>query len=209
MPAPWLSSRALSSNCVSGSFFSLVVIVLLHESNRCRSPIVLSLTYRLSGATSAVENAKHRRHENKRSNCGTQQTTDDRASKRRVLLSTFPQSKRYGNHADNHGEGGHEYGAKARETRLDGRLHSIGMFGKPLFSERHDEDAVGSRDPHAHDRSHQSRYAERGMSEKQEDDDPRERRRQRRDDNKRIEPGLEIYHDQEVDEHDGKAKAGQ
>src|SRR5205809_6106865 len=135
MPAPWLSSRALSSNCVSGSFFSLVVIVLLHESNRCRSPIVLSLTYRLSGATSAVENAKHRRHENKRSNCGTQQTTDDGPSERRVLLAAGTHPKRPGNHAADHGEGGHEHGASAGTAGLDGRRPTVSMFAEPLMGE--------------------------------------------------------------------------
>src|SRR5438094_460416 len=92
-------------------------------------------TCRLSGATSAVENAKHRRHENKRSNCGTQQTTDDGPSERRVLLAAVTHPKRHGNHADDHGEGGHEHGAKAGNAGLDGRLHSVGMFGEPFFGE--------------------------------------------------------------------------
>ena len=158
---------------------------------------------------SAVENTKHRRHENQRCNRGTQQTTDDGASERRVLLAAFAESERHGNHADDHREGGHEHGSKARETGLDGRLHSVGMLGQPLFGERHDQNAVGGGDAHAHDRAHQRRHAERGMSEKQEDDDAGQRGGQSGNDDKRIEPGLKIDNDQQVDQDDGEAEAGQ
>src|SRR5437870_12497493 len=47
------------------------------------------------------------------------------------------------------------------------------------------------------------------MREKQADNDPGERRRQSRDDDKRIEPGLKIDHNQQIDQHDGKAKASE
>ena len=58
------------------------------------------------------------------------------------------------------------------------------------------EDAIGGGDAHAHDRAHQRRDAKRGVSDKQENDDAGQRGGQRRDDNERIQPGLEIHHDQ-------------
>src|SRR4029434_5126326 len=70
----------------------------------------------LSRDAPPVENAKHRRDKNQRSSRGTQQTTDDGPPERGVLLAAFAQSKGHGNHADDHGEGGHEHRAKARET---------------------------------------------------------------------------------------------
>src|SRR5437899_6796782 len=110
MPAPWLSSRALSSNCVSGFLFSSVFILLLLHAltlTLCRSgrgekffaPVpgekrrgvcslssnrsvrsLLSTRIRiatqsrrvLSRGPSAVENAKHRWHENERRDRGEQ-----------------------------------------------------------------------------------------------------------------------------------------
>ena len=43
----------------------------------------------------------------------------------------------------------------------------------------------------------------------QEPDDAGQRRRQRRDDDERIEPRLEVHHDQQVDQHDRERQAGE
>ena len=45
--------------------------------------------------------------------------------------------------------------------------------------------------------------------EEQHPDDAGERGRQRRDDDERIEPGLEVHDDQQVDEHDRERQAGE
>ena len=149
----------------------------------------------LSRDAPPVENAKYCRDENERCHRGAQQTADDRPSERRILLAPFAQSKGHGNHADDHGQGGHEHGAKARETGLDGRLQRVAMLRKLLFGERHDQNAIGGGDAHTHDCTHQRRHTERGMSEKQEDHDAGQRGGQSRNDDKRIEPGLKIYND--------------
>ena len=83
------------------------------------------------------------------------------------------------------------------------------MFAKSLFGERHDQNAVGGGNAHTHDCTHQRRHTERGMSEKQEDHDAGQRGGQSRNDDKRIEPGLKIYNDQQVDQDDGEAEASQ
>ena len=47
------------------------------------------------------------------------------------------------------------------------------------------------------------------MREKQEKHNARQSRRQSGDDDERVEPRLEVHHNQQVDENDGKAKPGQ
>ena len=131
-------------------------------------------------------------------------TADDGATERRVLLAAVAEAEGHGDHADDHGEGGHEDRAEAGEAGFDGGADGITVMQQAFLGEGHDQNAVGGGDAHAHDGAHQRRNAERGARDEEEKNDSGERRGKRGDDDERIEPGLEVDDDEQVDEHDGE-----
>ena len=85
-------------------------------------------------------------------------------------------------------------------------VSGVGALGQSLAREADDENAVGGRDAHAHDRAGQGRHRQRRAGDEQHPDDARERGRQGADDDERIEPGLKIDDDQQIDQHDRRAR---
>ncbi len=81
--------------------------------------------------------------------------------------------------------------------------------GQMLLGEADHQDAVGGGDADAHDGAHQRGNAQRGARDKEKDHDSGHGGGQRGDDDERIEPGLEIDHDEEVDQDDGKNQTAQ
>ena len=53
--------------------------------------------------------------------CCDQQAADDRAAERRVLLAAFAEAERHRQHADDHGERGHQHRAQPRVTGVESR----------------------------------------------------------------------------------------
>src|ERR1700733_7399025 len=78
---------------------------------------------------------------------------------------------------------------------------------QPLLGEGHDKNAVGGSNTHAHNGSHQSGHAEGCVRNEEKQNDSGQRRRQCGDDYERGKPGLEVHHDEQVDQDDGKAQA--
>ena len=91
----------------------------------------------------------------------------------------------------------------------DRRGQRVIALGEPLARETHDQDAVGGRNAHAHDRAGQRRHRERRARDEQHPNDAGERRRQRADDDERVEPGLEVDDDKQIDQHDRQRQAGE
>ena len=73
---------------------------------------------------------------------------------------------------------------------------------EPLAGETDDQNAVGRGDPHAHDRAGESGHGQGRKGQEQHPDDAGERRWKRHDDHERIDPGLEIDDDQQIDQDD-------
>ncbi len=71
----------------------------------------------------------------------------------------------------------------------------------------HDQHAVGGGHAHAHDGPHQGRNAQGGLRQEQQPNHARQRARQSGDDDEGIDPGLEIDHQQQVDQHDAQRPA--
>src|ERR1700751_5613499 len=103
----------------------------------------------------SVKEAENRWNEEQRCYSGTQQATDDRSAERCVLLASVTQTQGHRNHANNHGQGGHDYRAKSRISRLYRRFHWISVMKQLFLRERNHEDAVGRCYSHAHDCAHQ------------------------------------------------------
>src|SRR5580704_16119145 len=64
--------------------------------------------FRCCGIALAVQEAEYRGYKNERCDGGAEQTADDRATERRILLAAIAEAEGHGNHADDHGQGGHE-----------------------------------------------------------------------------------------------------
>ena len=84
----------------------------------------------------------------------------------------------------------------------------VAMFSELLLGEGDDQNAVRGGDAHAHDGSHQCGDAERGVGDEEEQNDAGQRRGQRGNDDERVQPGLEIHDDQQVDQNDGEGQSG-
>ena len=73
-----------------------------------------------AGAAAALQRAMHNAeecgNEEERGHGGKDQSADDGAAQRRVLLAAFAQPKRHRHHADDHGQRGHQHRAEAREA---------------------------------------------------------------------------------------------
>src|SRR5215813_8968743 len=89
--------------------------------------IALRLRRRISRTTPTVDHAEDRGDESECGDGGTQQAANHGAPERRILLAAIPQPQRHGDHADDHGQGGHEHRPKAREARLDGGLQRVAV----------------------------------------------------------------------------------
>ena len=78
-----------------------------------------------------------------------------------------------------------------------------------LAGEADDQDGVGGGHAHAHDGAGEGGHAEPGVGEEEEPDDAGDGRGQGGDDQERIQPGLEVDHDEEVDQQDGERQTGE
>src|ERR1700722_6081950 len=75
---------------------------------------------------------------------GEQQSADDCARQRSVLLATLAQSQGHGNHAQDHCAGGHQHRAQAGEAGAGSGGRRIIAGAHSLVGESHYQDAVGS-----------------------------------------------------------------
>ena len=72
-------------------------------------------------------------------------------------------------------------------------LPGISTFQPLIVCKRHQQNTIRGGHTHAHNRAHQRRHAEGSLGDKQHPDDAGHGARERRENNKRIQPGLEIY----------------
>ena len=72
-----------------------------------------------------MEQAEHHGHEEERCQCGDHQATDHRAAQGGVLLTSFTQSQRHREHADDHGQRRHEHRAQAADAGFPGRSQRV------------------------------------------------------------------------------------
>ncbi len=118
-----------------------------------------------------------------------------------------PSAERHGDHADDHGESGHERRDGSGLRRLRSPSESVAGFLQALFGEGDDKDGVRRSDTHAHDGSHQRGTESVVRVRNRKSTMPADGRGKRRDDDEGIEPGLEVDDDQQVDEQDGEREA--
>src|SRR3984885_1930801 len=85
----------------------------------------------------------NRGHKHQRRKGGKQQTADDGACQRRVLLATFTNAQCHRNHAEDHCPGGHQHRTYARIARGAGSAHRVLARCHALVGEGHDQDTVG------------------------------------------------------------------
>ena len=156
-----------------------------------------------------MQEREDRGHKDESGDGGAKQAANHRAAKGCILLAAVSQSKRHRNHADDHRQRRHDYGAQARGPGLKRGRYSISMVVQPLLREGHDQNAVRCGDAHAHDGAHQRGNAERGAGDEQEQYDSSQSRRQRRDDDEWIKPRLEVHDDQQIDQDDGKRQSAE
>src|SRR3984885_5523450 len=119
------------------------------------------------------------RYKDKRSDCCTEQTANNRAPKRSILLTAVSCTQRHRDHANDHCESSHDNWTKARRSRFDGSPNCVAM----LFDVRRCH-------AHAHDCAHECRYAERSMRQEEEENNTCQGCRKRCDNDERIKPAL-------------------
>src|SRR4051812_5796001 len=95
-----------------------------------------------------VQDAENDGYEHYRCEGCKDQTTDDGATKWRILLAAFAKAQRHRRHPDDHGERGHQHGAEAHEAGLDCGLHRVAKLRETFARERNDQHAVRGRDTH-------------------------------------------------------------
>src|ERR1700722_1811450 len=170
---PATFSSAGSATLTSAIFVSPTVITFV--SSDCL-PVVLSMDWlsllfgRYAGIAfrgPSMQEAENRRNKYQCGNGGTQQTTDDGAAERRVLLASFAQTQRHWNHADDHGQGGHNDRPKPGVSRLNRGFYWIPVMKELFLRERNHKDAICCRYAHAHDRAHQCGDAKRRVRDEQ------------------------------------------
>src|SRR3984885_9451899 len=103
-----------------------------------------------------VQEREYSRHENEGGHCCAEQTSDHSATERRVLFAAVARAYCHWDHANDHGEGGHQNRSKPRVAGLCRRLQGIAVFSQPLLGEGDHKNTVGRRNTHAHDGAHQS-----------------------------------------------------
>ena len=69
-----------------------------------------------------MQQCKHRGNKEERGHRGAKQAAHNRAAERGVLLASITQTKSHRDHADDHGESGHENWPKTGEAGFDGGL---------------------------------------------------------------------------------------
>src|SRR5882724_3407815 len=150
------------------------------------------------------ENARH-----KKQSCEGRenQAADDGSSEGSVLLAAFAEADGHGNHADDHGESGHDDRTDADEAGFKSGVEGILAFGQLFARKRDHQDAVGSGDAHAHDGAGKRRYVQRGVGDQENPADSGESAGERGDDDERINPGLKIDDDEQVGKKDGSDEA--
>ena len=151
--------------------------------------------------------AEDDRNEEKSRDRGQEEATDHGSSERSVLLPAFTETERHRDHADDHGESGHQDRAQSRVTGENGGVERGPAFAQLIVCERDHQDAVRGRDTDAHDRAHHRFDVESRVGEKEHPQNAGKRTGERGDDDEWISPGLEIDHHQEIDEERGKDEA--
>src|SRR5713226_9679287 len=105
------------TSIVSGSgvvitFSSLDVIAFSVNSSLNWFGLALGQFLGNGGIAPSVKQTEDGRHKDQSGHSGAQQATNDGAPERRILLAPLAQPEGHGNHADDHGQSGHENGAK-------------------------------------------------------------------------------------------------
>ncbi len=72
----------------------------------------------------SVNKREDRRDENQRSDGCAKEAANDRSPQGRVLLAAVTQSQSHRNHADDHGQRGHEHGPEPCESGFDSGLEA-------------------------------------------------------------------------------------
>src|SRR5579871_2663736 len=103
------------------------------------------------GRIAAMHDGEHSGYEEE---CGygcEQQTADDREPERLVLLAALAHADGHREHANHHGQRGHEHRTEAGEAGLDRSEGGIAGMLQAFAREAHHQDAVGGGDAHTHD----------------------------------------------------------
>src|ERR1700733_9064390 len=148
-----------------------------------------------------VQHTEHRWDKEEGGDGGANQPANNGTAERSVLLPTFTQAHCNRNKTDNHGQRGHQDGPKTRKAGFQSGTRRVALGLQMLLGEADHQDAVGRGHSDAHDGPHQRGDAQGGARDKQKDHYSRHGGGERGDDDERVQPGLEIDHDQEVDQN--------
>ena len=155
------------------------------------------------GGRVVAQEAEDDGHEEKRSDGGDDKAADDGAAERRVLFAAFAEAGGHRQHADDHGERGHEDGPEPADAGFPRGAERVEALVEIVAGKGDDEDGVGGGDAEAHDGAHQRGDAEAGQREVQSPDDAGHGAGQRGDDDERVEPALEVDDEQQINQRDG------
>src|SRR3984885_14778786 len=123
-----------------------------------------------TGSAHSMQQCKHRGNKDERGHRGAKQAADNRGAERGVFLASITQTESHRDHADDHGESGHQNWPKTREAGLDGGLQRVSESRQALGGKCHHENTVRSSHAHAHYCAHECGHTERSVRSKQEDD---------------------------------------
>ena len=131
-------------------------------------------------------------------------SADHRAAQRRILFAAFTEAEAHRQHADDHGQRGHQDRADAARAgfqRGGHRVHAAVQIVAGETDTTSTELAVAT--PRLMIAPINAGTLNVVWQQKQRPDDARQRAGQRGDDDERIEPALEIHHEQQINQHDG------
>src|ERR1017187_10504047 len=138
---------------------------------------------------------------------GHAETAENGARQGRGGLTAGAELQRHGKQADDGGERRHEHRTQAdAASHRDGVAH-VHTIGAQVARELDDQDAVGDGDPNQHHDAHQRHDVEGGAGEVQSDDNPGQPGRHGGEDDKGVDEGLELGHQNEVEQHHRQAQA--
>ena len=144
-----------------------------------------------------------------RGDCRTQQAADHRTSERRILFAALAETKRHGNHPDNHGQCGHQHRAEPRETRFNRGLHGVAVKASRSFAKATTRMLLAVATPmHMMDPIKAGTLSVVRVTNRNRTI-PASAAGKSRDNDEGIQPGLKVHHDQQVDQDDRKGEAGQ
>ncbi len=135
---------------------------------------------------------------------GGDEAADDGAGHGGPHLRALPEGQGQGEHAEDHGEGGHHDGPQPGAARRDEGLAAVHAPALQDLGEVHEEDGVLGHEAHEHDEADEGHDVDRVPREEEHPRHAHDGEGQGEHDGERVDEGLELGRQDEVDEDDGQ-----